>query len=120
MRLARSLGWRGSRINLDRMKVWIGSTSTGGSSGFTVRGVNLGTLGREGLPGFCFLGPQRLGRSSRSTALVIDLDFLFPVWTEVAWTTDGAVTSSSPLVMVFSLFSLIVVIPAIRKIKIFF
>ena len=43
----------------------------------TIGRVNLGTLGREALPGFCFLGPRRLGRSSRFTALDIDLDFLF-------------------------------------------
>ena len=101
--------------------VWTGSTSIGGSSKLTVGGVTLETLGREALPGFCFLGPQRLGRSSKSTALDIDLDFLFPVRTEVTWTTGGAVggavTSSSLLVMVFSLFSLIVVIPTTRKVK---
>ena len=67
------------------------------------------------------MAPRRLGRSSKSTALDIDLDFLFPVWTEVTWTTGGAVggavTSLSLLVMVFSLFSLIVVILATRKTK---
>ena len=97
----------------------MGSTSTGGSSRFTVGGVNLGTLGIEVLTSFCFLAPQRLGRSSRSTALDIDLDFIFLIWTEVTWTTEGAATSSSPLIMAFSLFSLIVVIPATRKTNLF-
>ena len=62
--------------------VWMGTTLTTGLSRSTF-GVNFGTSGREALPDFCFLGPQRLGRLSRSTALDIGLDFLFPVWTKV-------------------------------------
>ena len=42
---------------------------------------------------------------------------LFPAWTEVFWTTGVAAASLSPLVMFFSLFSLIVIILAMRKIK---
>ena len=116
-RLARIFGWRGRKISLDGMNVWTGSTSTEGSSRFTVGGVNLGTLGIGVLTGFCFLAPRRLGRSSKSTALDIDLDFLFPPWMEVTRTTGGVATSSSPLVTVFSLFSRIVIIPAMRKIN---
>ena len=107
----------GGRLVWMGWTVWMGSTSTRGSSRFTVRGVNLGTLGIEVLTGFCFLAPWRLGRLSRSTTLDIDLDFLFPTWTEVIGTTGSAAMSSSPLVTVFSLFSLIVVIPATRKTK---
>ena len=77
--------------------------------------MNLGTLGIGVLTGFCFLAPRRLGRSSRSTALDIDLDFLFPLWMDVTGTTGGAAMSSSPLVTVFSLFSLIVIIPTTWK-----
>ena len=47
----------------------------------------------------------------------MDLDFFFPIWTVVLWMTGGTMASLSPLVMVFPLFSLIVVIPAKRKIK---
>ena len=100
--------------------VWTGSTSTRDSSKFTVGGINLGTLGREALSaltGLCFLGPQWLGRLSRSTALDMGLAFLFLAWIEVFWMTGGAVASLSSLVMFFSLFSLIVVISMTRKIK---
>ena len=55
---------------------------------------------------------------SRSTTLDIDLDFLFPVLMEDFWTTKGVVASSSPLMMGFSLFSLIVAILAMNKLKI--
>ena len=78
---------------------------------------NLGKRSLISLNNFCFLGPRRLGRSSRSTGVDIGLAFLFPAWTEVFWTTGVAVASSSPLVMFFSLFSLIVIIPTTRKIK---
>ena len=57
----------------------MGTTLTAGSSRSIVR-VNFGTLGREALPDFCFLGPRQLRRSSRSTELDMDLGFLFPVW----------------------------------------
>ena len=59
----------------------------------------------------------QLLRSSRSTAEEIGLAFLFPAWTEVFWTIGVAVASSSPLVIFFSLFSLMVIIPVTRKIK---
>ena len=96
--------------------VWMGTTLTTGLSRSTF-GVNFGTSGREALPDFCFLGPQRLGRPSRSTVLDMDLGFLFPVWTVGFWTTGGTVVSSSPLVIVFSLFFFMVAIPVTRNIK---
>ena len=78
---------------------------------------HLGKRSLVRLNGFLLLEPQRLGRSSRSTTVDIGLAFLFPAWTEVLWTTGVVAASSSPLVMFFSLFSLIVIIPAMRKIK---
>ena len=96
--------------------VWMGTTLTTGLSRSTF-GVNFGTSRREALPDFFFLGPQRLGRSSRSTVLDMDLGFLFPVWTVGFWTTGGTVVSSSPLVIVFSLFFFMVAIPVTRNIK---
>ena len=95
----------------------MGTTLTIKSSKSIVRGVNFGILGRRVLLGFCFLRPQRLGRSPRSTELDMDLGFLFPVWAAGFWMTGGTVVSSSPLVIVFSLFSFMVAIPVTRKIK---
>ena len=96
--------------------VWTDTTLTTRSSRATV-GVNFETLGREALLDFCFLGPRRLGRLSKSTELDIDLGFLFPDQMAGFWTTEGAVASSSPHVTAFSIFSFMVAIPATRKIK---
>ena len=99
----------------------MGTTLTIKSSKSIVRGVNFGILGRRVLLGFCFLRPQRLGRSPRSTKL--DILFLFPVWMANFWTTKGVVVSSwtwtslSPLVTASSLFSFMVAIHVTKKAK---
>ena len=99
----------------------MGTTLTIKSSKSIVRGVNFGILGRRVLLGFCFLRPQRLGRSPRSTEL--DILFLFPVWMANFWTTKGVVVSSwtwtslSPLVTASSLFSFMVAIHVTKKAK---
>ena len=116
----RSFSWRGKILRLDGWNGLDGCHVNHWVVQIYYWRSEIWDLRKRVLLGFCFLRPRRLGRSPRSTEL--DIVFLFLVWTVGFWTTEGVVsswiwTSSSPLVAVFSLFSIMVAIPMTKKTK---